>query len=81
MINDEMNTLLKQSKLYVDVIEVDAKSTITDNLNIVHDRPKMLNKHIKTTTNNEEMINMLKLIKTRIDLNSKQLTELKNTLV
>ena len=40
MINDVMNNLLKQSKLYVDVIELDTQSTLTDNLKIVHDRLK-----------------------------------------
>ena len=40
MINDEMNSPLKQSKLNVDVIELDSKNTITDNLKTVHDRLK-----------------------------------------
>ena len=53
-----MNNLLKQSKLYV-VIEIDSTSTITDNLKIVHDRLKKLNKNINTNSENEEIINML----------------------
>ena len=32
MINDEMNNLLKQTKLNVDVIELETKNTITENL-------------------------------------------------
>ena len=40
MINDEMNNLLKQTKLNVHVIELDSKNTITDNSKIVHDRLK-----------------------------------------
>jgi len=40
MTNDEMNNLLKQSKSNIDVIELDSKDTITDNLKIVHDRLK-----------------------------------------
>ena len=44
MINHAMNNLLKQSKLNVDVIELDSKATITDNANIVHDRLRKLNK-------------------------------------
>ena len=43
MINDEMNNLLKQSKLYVDVIELDTQGILTDNL-LVRDRLKKLNK-------------------------------------
>ena len=76
-----MNNLLKQSKLYVDVIEIESISTITDNLKIVHDRLKKLIKNINTTSYNEEMINMFKLIKTKVDSNSTQLSELKNTLI
>ena len=59
MINDEMNNLLKQSKLYVDVIELDTKSIMTDNLKIVHDRLKKLNKNSNTTSENEEIKDML----------------------
>ena len=40
MINYEMNNLLKQSKLYDDVIELDSKTLLTDNLKIVHYRLK-----------------------------------------
>ena len=47
MINDETNNLLKQWK-YVDVIELDTQSTVTDNLKIVHDRLKKSNKNINT---------------------------------
>ena len=80
MINDEMNNWLKQSKLYVDVIELDTQSTMTDNLERVHDRLKKLNKNINTTTYNEETISMLKLIKTKVDFDYLQLFEFKNTL-
>ena len=73
----EIDNLLKQSKLYVNVITLDAKSTITDNLKIVHDRLKKLNKNINTRTDNEEIINMLKRIKTQVDFNYIQLSELK----
>ena len=78
MINDEMNNLLKQSKLYVDVIELDSKDTITDNFKVVHDRLK-LNKNISSTTDNEEVINMVK--QTKLDLNYVHLIELKSTLI
>ena len=78
MINGEMKNLLKQSKLYVDVIELDTQSTITDNLKIVHDRLKKL---INTTSNNLEIMHMLKLIKTKVNSNSQQFSELKNTLI
>ena len=81
VINHEMNNLLKQSKLYVDVIELDAQSIITYNSKTVHDRLKKLIKNINTTSYNEEMINMFKLIKTKVDSNSTQLSELKNTLI
>ena len=81
MINDEMNNLLKQSKLYVDVIELDTQSTITDNLKIVHDRLKKLNKNFNTKSDDNEIMNMLKQIKTKVELNSTQLYELKNTLI
>ena len=36
---------------------------------------------MSTTTGNDEIINMLKLIKTNIDLNSMKLAELENTLI
>jgi len=81
MINDEMNNLLNQSKLYVDAIQLDTQSTITDNVRIVHDRLKKLNKNINTTSDNGEILNMSKLIKTKVDLNSIQWSELKNTLI
>ena len=55
MLNNEMNNRLKQSKLHVDVIELDSKDNITYNLNIVHDRLTKLNKNISTTTDNEEI--------------------------
>ena len=38
MINEDMNNLSKQTKLNVDVIGLDSKQTITDNLKVVHDR-------------------------------------------
>ena len=47
MANDEINILLEQSNLYADIIELDSKSTITDNLNIVPDRLKKLDKTLK----------------------------------
>ena len=76
-----MNNKLQQSNLYVDVIELDTKSIIKDALKRVHDRLKKLNNNINTTTYNEEIISMLKLIKTKVDFNSLQLSELKNTLI
>ena len=62
MVHDDMNNLLKQSELYVGVIEIDTQKAITDNLKIVHDRLKELNKNINATSENGEIINMLKLI-------------------
>ena len=53
MIHDEINNLLKQTKFNVDVIELDSKNIIKDNLKIVHDRLNMLNKNISTTKDNE----------------------------
>jgi hypothetical protein len=35
MINDEMNNPLKQTKLNVDVIELDSRNATTDNINII----------------------------------------------
>jgi len=68
MINDEMNNLLQLTKLNVDVIELDSTNTITDNSKILHDRLKKLNKNINTTTYNEEIVDRLKLIKTKVVL-------------
>ena len=59
MINDEMSNLLKQTTLHVGVIELDSKNSITDNY-IVHERRKKLNKNIKTTAYNEEIIKYAK---------------------
>jgi len=56
MINYEMNNLLKQSKLYDDVIELDSKNNITEKLNVVQDRLKKLNKNVSATTDNDEII-------------------------
>ena len=81
MVNDEMNNILKQSKLQVDVIELYTKHTITYNLKIVHDILQKLTRNINTTSDNEEIINMLELIKAKLDLNSIQFSELKNTLI
>jgi len=75
-----MNKLLKQTKLSVDAIELDSKNTITDTLKTVHERLKKLNTNMITRTDNDEIPNILKLI-TKQDLNSIQLTELKNTLI
>ena len=52
MINDEMNNLLKQSKLYLDVIELDTQSAITDNLKVIHER-KLLNTTTLARTGDE----------------------------
>jgi len=76
-----LNNLLKKTKLHFDVIELNSKNTTTDNLKLVHDRLRNSNKNMNTTTDNEEIINMLKLIQTKIDLHSIQLSELKNTLI
>jgi hypothetical protein len=45
-----MSNLLKQSKSYVGVIDLDTKSTIPDNSNIVHDRLMKLSENITTTS-------------------------------
>ena len=80
MVNDIVNTMLKNSKLYTDATEIDSSDTITDNLKIVYDKLNKLNKNMKAA-DNEDMLNMLKQIKMKVDSNSKQLTELKNTLI
>ena len=66
MINDEIYNLLKQSKLNVDAIELNSKDTITDNLKIIHDRLKKLDENMSTRTDNDGIVNMLKLIKNTI---------------
>ena len=40
MINDEMNNMLQRTKLNGDVIELDSKNTITDDLKVIYDRLK-----------------------------------------
>ena len=50
------------------------KSTITDNVKIVHYRFKKINKNMSTRTDNDEIVHMLKLGKRNIDLNSVQLS-------
>ena len=45
------------------------------------ERLQMLNKNTLTKSDDDEIMNMLKLIKTKVDLNSLQLTEFKNTLI
>ena len=74
--NHEIYDILLQTKSNVDVIELDSKNIRTGNFKVVHDRLKKLNKRINTTTDNEEIMNMLKLIKTKFDFNSNQLSEL-----
>ena len=81
MINDGLNTLLKQCQLYTDAGEIDSTDTITDNLKIVYQTIDKLNNTIKQPDNTDEIINMLKQMKIKIDLNSIQLSELKNTLI
>ena len=38
MINEDINSLLKQSKIHIDATELDSGNTITDNLIIVHEK-------------------------------------------
>ena len=54
---------------------------MTDNLKVIHERLKMFNVNTWTKSDDDEIMNMLKLIKTKVDLNSSQLTELKSTLI
>ena len=69
MLNYEMNIILKQTKTNIDVIEFDSNSTITDNLKVIHEKLKRLNKNnITTKSGDDEIMNMLKLIKTQVDL-------------
>ena len=42
---------------------------------------KKVKQNINTKSDDDEIMNMLKLIKTKVDLNSIQLSELKNTLI
>ena len=81
MINDGLNTLLKQCQLYTDAGEIDSTDTITDNMKIVHQKIDRLINTNKQPDNTDEIINMLKQMKIKIDLNSIQLTELKDTLI
>ena len=82
MINNRMNTLLNQSKLYTDATEIDSSDTITDNLKIVYEKVDKLNKIIKPNDDsNEKVLSLLKIIDHKIDDNSNRLNELKNTLI
>ena len=56
MINEEMNTLLKQSHLYTDATEININDTLTDNLKMIHDKVKKLNKVIQNNNNSENNI-------------------------
>jgi len=82
MINNGMNTLLNQSKLYTDATEIDSSDTITDNLKIIYEKVNKLNKIIKPNDeSNEKVLSLLKIINHKIDDNSHRLNELKNTLI
>ena len=82
MINEDINSLLKQSKIHIDATELDSGNTITDNLIIVHEKVKKLNKSIKPNDEyNEKVISLLKIIDHKIDDNSQRLNELQNTLI
>ena len=82
MINNGMNTLLNQSKLYTDATEIDSSDTITDNLKIIQEKVDKLNKSIKPNDDyNEKVISLLKLIDHKIDDNSHRLNVLNNTLI
>ena len=82
MINEGMNTLLNQSKLYTDATEIDSSDTITDNLKIIYEKVDKLNKSIKPNDDyNEKVISLLKIIDHKIDDNSHRLNDLKNTLI
>ena len=80
MINDEMNNLLKQSKLYVAVIELLSKH-YNKQFKDSSWQIKEIKQNINTTSDNVEIMNMFKLIKTSVDLDSIQLSELRNTLI
>jgi len=82
MVNEGMNTLLNQSKLYTDATEIDSSDTITDNLKIIYEKVDKLNKSIKPNDDyNEKVISLLKIIDHKIDDNSHRLNDLKNTLI
>ena len=82
LINNGMNTLLNQSKLYTDATEIDSSDTITDNLKIIYEKVDKLNKSIKPNDDsNEKVLSLLKIINHKIDDNSHRLNELKNTLI
>jgi len=82
MINEGMNTLLNQSKLYTDATEIDSSDTITDNLKIIYEKVDKLNKSIKPNDDyNEKVISLLKIVDHKIDDNSHRLNDLKNTLI
>ena len=82
MINEGMNTLLNQSKLYTDATEIDSSDTITDNLKIIYEKVDKLNKSIKPNDDsNEKVISLLKIIDHKIDDNSHRLNDLKNALI
>ena len=82
LINNVMNTLLNQSKLYTDATEIDSSDTITDNLTIIYEKVDKLNKSIKPNDDsNEKVLSLLKIINHKIDDNSHRLNELKNTFI
>ena len=82
MINEDINSLLKQSQIHIDATELDSGNTITDNLIIVHEKVKKLNKSIKPNDEyNENVISLLKIIYHKVDDNSQRLNDLKNTLI
>ena len=82
MINEGMNTLLNQSKLYTDATEIDSSDTITDNLKIIYEKVDKLNKSIKPNDDyNEKVISLLKIIDHKIDDSSHRLNDLKKTLI
>ena len=82
LINNGMNTLLNQSKLYNDATDIDSSDTITDNLKIIYEKVDKLNKSIKPNDDsNEKVLSLLKIINHKIDDHSHRLNELKNTLI
>jgi hypothetical protein len=59
---------LKQTKLNVDVIEIDSKDTTTEELKKCPWQTIKLNTNINATTNNEDIMNTLKLLKQKLSL-------------
>ena len=79
MINEEMNDLLKAIKVKCWCDRTRFKKHYNRKFKNSSWQTKEVKQNMNRRTDNDEIINMLKLIQTNIDLNSTQLSELKDT--